>query len=379
MKNRIFTIFTLLFLCTTLYAQQLEFVAKKDFTWTSIIGKEYHISKDEILHLKANDGIGFSNPDDTKELYIILYKKDNPKALLVNIEDVTFTQNTIQVSDEIRQSYWVPSYYYEQLKNKNDKFSIIYKNEPFWASWKNQYENPATLLDDFNLGYYGFSDFYIFLRNSQKGKGECCFLVSTESSSVDFVKYKVYKMYSNAQLYSESTAHPQENFLPLYEKETPFYIYLIIDGDYMKMYIDEVSEENLFQTLIRTTPEACNQIEKWIKGESNDLSKVVMPKHGNPSVQTEVTKTNATNVAPNKTMTVSENLKLRSGEATTSEVITVMSAGTKVKILELGKAENIDGINSNWVKVEVQAGAKDRDGNTISRGTVGWCYGGYLE
>ena len=77
-------------------------------------------------------------------------------------------------------------------------------------------------------------------------------------------------------------------------------------------------------------------------------------------------------------MTVSENLKLRSAEATTSEVITVMSAGTKVKILELGKAENIDGINSNWVKVEVQSGAKDREGNTISRCTVGWCYGGYL-
>ena len=87
---------------------------------------------------------------------------------------------------------------------------------------------------------------------------------------------------------------------------------------------------------------------------------------------------NITNVTPNKTMTVSENLKLRSGEATTSEVLTVMSAGTKVKILELGKAENIDGINSNWVKVEVQSGAKDRDGKTIRTGTVGWCYGGYL-
>ena len=78
-------------------------------------------------------------------------------------------------------------------------------------------------------------------------------------------------------------------------------------------------------------------------------------------------------------MTVFENLKLRSGEATTSEVITVMQAGTKVKILELGKAENIDGINSNWVKVEVLSGAKDRDGNTISKDTVGWCYGGYLK
>ena len=87
----------------------------------------------------------------------------------------------------------------------------------------------------------------------------------------------------------------------------------------------------------------------------------------------------STNVTPNKTMTVSENLKLHSVEATSTQVLAVMQAGTKVKILELGKAENIDGINSNWVKVEVQSGAKDRDGRTIRAGTVGWCYGGYLE
>ena len=55
-----------------------------------------------------------------------------------------------------------------------------------------------------------------------------------------------------------------------------------------------------------------------------------------------------------------------------------MSAGTKVKILELGKAETIDGISSNWVKVEVQSGGKDRDGKTITKGTVGWCFGGYF-
>ena len=98
------------------------------------------------------------------------------------------------------------------------------------------------------------------------------------------------------------------------------------------------------------------------------------------SVQNESSKaTSSTNVSPNKTMLVSENLKLRSGEATTSDVITVMSVGTKVKILELGKAENIDGISSNWVKVEVQSGAKDRDGKTITKGTVGWCFGGYLK
>jgi len=80
-----------------------------------------------------------------------------------------------------------------------------------------------------------------------------------------------------------------------------------------------------------------------------------------------------------KTMTVRENLKLRSDEYTSTQVLAVMSAGAKVRILELGWAETIDGISSNWVKVEVQQGAKDRDGKPIKKGTVGWCFGGYLE
>ena len=52
-----------------------------------------------------------------------------------------------------------------------------------------------------------------------------------------------------------------------------------------------------------------------------------------------------------------------------------MSTGTKVKILALGKQATIDGITSNWVQVEVQAGAKDRDGKSIGAGTAGWCFG----
>ena len=81
------------------------------------------------------------------------------------------------------------------------------------------------------------------------------------------------------------------------------------------------------------------------------------------------------NVAPSKIMSVKENLKLRSREATTTSVLAVMSTGTKVKILVLGKQATIDGITSNWVQVEVQAGAKDRDGKSIAAGTAGWCFG----
>ena len=87
----------------------------------------------------------------------------------------------------------------------------------------------------------------------------------------------------------------------------------------------------------------------------------------------------STNVAVNKEMTCSDNLRLRSEEATSSRVITTMQKGTKVKILNLGKAETIDGISSNWVQVEVLSGGKDKDGKALKAGTIGWCYGGYLE
>ena len=80
----------------------------------------------------------------------------------------------------------------------------------------------------------------------------------------------------------------------------------------------------------------------------------------------------------NKEMTVLENLKLRSAEETSSDVLTIMSAVTKVKVLELGKEETIDGIKSNWVKVEIISG-NDRGGNKLKSGMTGWCYGGYLE
>lgn len=114
-----------------------------------------------------------------------------------------------------------------------------------------------------------------------------------------------------------------------------------------------------------------------------DLSNITWPRHADGSCDYDGSKktvaVQSTNVSKNKTMTATENHKLRSGEATTSDVVTVLQAGTRVKILEVGKAETIDGISSNWVKVKVRAGAKDRDGKTITKGTVGWCFGGYLK
>ena len=116
-----------------------------------------------------------------------------------------------------------------------------------------------------------------------------------------------------------------------------------------------------------------------------DLSKVTWPRHADGSCDYEDTtsvktaSTAITSMYPNKIMTVKENLRLRSGESTTTQVLAVMQAGSKVKILNIGDDTWIDGMHGFWMKVEVQAGAKDRDGKPIREGTVGWCFGGYLE
>jgi hypothetical protein len=159
------------------------------------------------------------------------------------------------------------------------------------------------------------------------------------------------------------------------------------DGDYLYVFVEnETTPREAYCYVNNDFRIAINEL---VSNNSCNNINLTWPRHADGSCDYDGSKkttsvqtakaTPSTNVSPNKTMIVSENLKLRSGEATTSEVLTVMSAGTKVKILELGIEENIDGINSNWVKVEVQSGAKDRDGRAIRAGTVGWCYGGYLK
>lgn len=178
----------------------------------------------------------------------------------------------------------------------------------------------------------------------------------------------------------------------------PHSLLILFDGDYINVYED--SKDKLLMTYVITDEKTLNEFNNLIITGNCDLSKVIWPRHAdgtspydnlNKSAKfnfnaleqkynnASTTVTSQTNVAVQKTMYTNCNLKLRSGEATSTQVLTVMSAGTKVKILELGKAETIDGINSNWVKVEVQKGAKDRDGKEIKAGTVGWCYGGFLK
>ena len=73
-----------------------------------------------------------------------------------------------------------------------------------------------------------------------------------------------------------------------------------------------------------------------------------------------------------------ENLRLRKTQDTSSETILVMAKRCHLTVFEVGKKDTIDGITSNWVKVEVEKGTQ-KDGKKIPDRTQGWCFGGYLS
>ena len=232
-----------------------------------------------------------------------------------------------------------------------------------WYNYSYFFNCPERSLNNLYLKFRN-NDFYLIayvLKIASTVKG---YSVKLELQGKGEIRQNYNKLYS---------------FLP--EETEDFQLELEFDGDYMYVYHPNGT---LMFTNVIVDDSFCVQYESLIRTNSCDLSRVTWPHHADGtcdydgSSTAKKTSLSSTNVSPNKIMSVTENLKLRSGEATTTSVLTVMSAGTKVKILELGKAETIDGINSNWVKVEVLSG-KDRDGKEIKKKTTGWCYGGYLK
>lgn len=309
-----------------------------------------------------------------------------------------------------KENTWLPVEYLEVIKSENrDTMKMIlptYNYEKEWDEvddcWKEWYER---YVEGYEIESIWYNDTAWYLTNQiinelQIKRWEYIIKsVIKQDYYILTLKQTLNSIFNTKYLHSYITNTESLRKTPLYSENPAYYdeeeykfdeilidAKFIFDGDYLTVY---ANEDKFKQVYFKCTEETYEQLKSLIYANKIDLSKVIWPRHADGScdydgsnktaaVQTAKT-TPTTNVSKNKTMLVTENLKLRTGEATSTEVFAVMSAGTKVKILELGKEETIDGISSNWVKVEVQTGAKDRDGKPIKAGSVGWCYGGYLK
>ena len=287
-----------------------------------------------------------------------------------------------------------------------DTITTTNKNrfEKKWLpTWHNAILNASRRLEEFSgeyAGYYKDSKEYSLsgLCNIVFKNTILIFKTSMDHTvfSIKDIRQKNNVYYVNCEL--KRSAQPYfnewyklESFYNLPDLRVRQDALFIVEqnGNRLRLYNGE--NYKLIIELMQTNQEWADSMVKYIKSEYKNKPsnlKVIEEKLEHPwsnpvtgLYDTSIRSGEAaafSNAAFKKTMSVKENLKLRSGEATTTSVRAVMSAGTRVKILTLGKQATIDGIISNWVQVEVQAGAKDRDGKAIAAGTTGWCFGGYL-
>ena len=60
-------------------------------------------------------------------------------------------------------------------------------------------------------------------------------------------------------------------------------------------------------------------------------------------------------------------LRLRTNAGTSSDIVATIPKGSRIKLLEEGNIQIIDGIAAKWVRVET------------SDGKQGWCFSGYIK
>ena len=404
MKKKCIFLFVLIFLITYVFTENFKFIADKnipvffeDEELNVYIDKKTLIPKGkEISFDSENNRIRVSNTNNKNITIAFITNYDfypgwiSIKNLKIKDCEQILPDSIISIAEIGISAKFVPYYFLEALNNKDcsviKKYDDHYKRENQNLAIQRETEEYLSLGMQENWFYPVISNIGVRFHNDNsflfnkiekiaENKYQC-----TGYGVPSFSRGEINESFWDSYFsYSQIDSQNYENLI------------IQIDGDYIN--IRSKTQNKDLMTYVRISKSVEEQMINLFNHKTCDLSKLIWPRHADgscdydsskntvsPSKEYKITTTTySSNVSKNKTMLVNENLKLRSGEATTTQVLTVMSAGTKVKVLELGKAETIDGISSNWVKVEVQTGAKDRDGKPIKAGSVGWCYGGYLK
>ena len=389
MKRKILVII-LLFCVNFLFSQEkLTYILIEDcLSYDTSIDYDYVINR--VKELKQNEKIiCLADFADTffyreQDYYLV------PVSALKPIDSETVLPDSIiSVKDGEITKKAIPVYFLDILKSKDSK--TIGQYEEFFS-------RPSDYLDAIGINNTILSKMFSDVLYSSTYIFTWGFTVVSnvgirfsnydEIYFEDIMKESAFTYVCNGfakKAYEEW--NPTRNFWKTYVENTPKgkreAFTITIDGDYIT--VDNKSRGTHITSFVYVDDSILRELSALFANNTCDLTKVTWPRHADGSCDYEDTtsvktaSTAITSMYPNKIMTVKENLRLRSGEGTSSQVVTVLPTGSRVRIMEVGKAETIDGISSNWVLVESQSHTKDRDGKIIYAGTQGWCFGGYLE
>lgn len=268
----------------------------------------------------------------------------------------------IKTNDE--KERWISAYCYEILSS-NAKETIF----QYESYWKNEWYSSVgeEWHEDIRPSNFMIFDNAIDILGYDSSRG---ILLITSSEKVKdgikiglFIKYKI-------------DTSSKDIFLHHFKKGEQE-MTLKIDGDYLEMYFDGSKSPLMVFARTNNYKVITEKLRTIARGEKADLSDVTWPRHadGSCDYDDKIIKTHKVG-GMYKT---EDNIRLRAAEGIAGDALATLAAGTRVKVEAIGKEETIDGITSNWMQVEVLDGAKDKDGNAIEAGTVGWLFGGYLS
>lgn len=273
--------------------------------------------------------------------------------------EVLFAQNILTKLEGPDSRYYLMDYTAAVLKSQNRNMLLEY--EPFW---KNP-ENPLLVDEFFDLtpwyqvyasgldtGYPVFSLTNIFFT---------FFGTEFAIKNIQIID-NGYRITAKFMTDNWEYGYPIPfDFTPV-ENDVFFDILLQFDGDYLDVILAKNNKK--LATAIAVNKEFIDQYRYLIAYNTCDLSNITWPRHADGSSDFDdkiVLRQKVDSV-----YRTTDNLRLRSAEDTTSDILTTLEKGTRVIVKELGKQQTIDGITANWVQVKLEDG------------TEGWCFGGYL-
>lgn len=260
-----------------------------------------------------------------------------------------------EIMDELEKYFWISTEYMQALAEKRRDYLVIkYPDFEWFYKYYNVldekdyrwYEN-SSCIEGLQLsnGWSPNGKPWIKRYSGKNGVNENSRIITyrTEKNVMAFFIYNDFSISDN-KIYIHQVYEDLDRAVIIPKKTWPYdpdkedEIILILDGDYLQLYYCG----SYVHTFCRLNEQTLQELKRFIKTETCDFTKITWPRHADGSCDYDGSKkvissqtsksTTSTNVALNKTMTVKENLKLRSGEATSTQVFTVMSAGTKVKI-----------------------------------------------
>lgn len=312
--------------------------------------------------------------------------------------------------DLLRNETWVLAEYYDILKsqNRNTLIKIFPKvesqyyfvdehnYEPYEETWTDMYDKKFEVIFSY---YKNFSNDNKYSSNTKILEiGDCPWEVFC-ISNVCFTKKCFQLEIHSPSDYSDCSFNFYIIPFPKFNKTSKYNFNIYFDGDYFDLYINN----KLVHKFCRIDENSLAQYQNLIKDNTCDLSKVTWPRHADGTCDYDdkiiipdsvkiveelkkefSVKKNAVKVIEKPILqkgeyTVLNESDIREESKVKSTLIAKIGSGSKVIVKKIGRKETINGITSNWVKINIVPGAENGRGYKLPEYINGWLFGGNLE